>query len=200
MKISGITLYHVSMALRSPFETSFGRSETRDCILIEARSGEITAYGECVADKDPGYSYETVGTAWHILCNYLVPAVLGVDLEGPDDLQRRLARVRGHHMAKAGLEMALWDLQGKLTGRSLRQMLGGSRLSVDVGVSVGLQASPAALVKTVESYLQQGYRRIKIKIKPGAMSPTPRLCARLSPVSACRWMPTRLIPWIPPLH
>jgi O-succinylbenzoate synthase len=167
MKISSITLYHLSMALRSPFETSFGRSEKRDCILIEARSGDITAYGECVADRDPGYSYETAGTAWHILRDYLVPAILDVDLVGPDELQSHLARVRGHQMAKAGLEMALWDLQGKLNGRSLRQMLGGNRQSVDVGVSVGLQASPAALVKTVDGYLQQGYRRIKIKIKPG---------------------------------
>ncbi len=167
MKISNITLYHVSMALRSPFETSFGRSETRDCILVEARCGDITAYGECVADHDPGYSYETVGTAWHILRDYLVPAILDVDLQEPADLQKRLSHVRGHHMAKAGLEMAIWDLQGKLEGRSLRQMLGSSRSSVDVGVSVGLQASPDVLVKTVGNYIDQGYRRIKIKIKPG---------------------------------
>ncbi|HEX9029510.1 MAG TPA: enolase C-terminal domain-like protein, partial [Anaerolineales bacterium] len=167
MKISSISLYHLSMALRSPFETSFGRSEMRDCILIEARSGDITAYGECVADRDPGYSYETVGTAWHVLRDYLIPAILEVDLQGAGDLQQRLAAVRGHPMAKAGLEMALWDLQGKLSGCSLRQMLGGNRTRVDVGVSVGLQASPAALVETVGSYLQQGYRRIKIKIKPG---------------------------------
>jgi O-succinylbenzoate synthase len=167
MKISSITLYHLSMALRSPFETSFGRSEGRDCILIEARSGDITAYGECVADKDPGYSYETVGTAWHVLRDYLIPAILDVELDGPAGLQTRLSHVRGHHMAKAGLEMAVWDLQGKQDSRSLRQMLGGSRERVDVGVSVGLQASPAELVKTVDGYLKQGYRRIKIKIKPG---------------------------------
>ncbi len=167
MKISSVTLYHLSMALRSPFETSFGRSEARDCILIEAHSGDITAYGECVADKDPGYSYETVGTAWHVLRDYLVPPILGVELESPADIQKRLAGVRGHQMAKAGLEMALWDLQGKSSGCSLRQMLGGSREQVDVGVSVGLQASPSTLVKTVDGYLQQGYRRIKIKIKPG---------------------------------
>ena len=167
MKITNVTLYHLSMALRSPFETSFGRSEMRDCILIEAQSGGVTAYGECVADKDPGYSYETVGTAWHILRDYLVPAVLDIDLVEPAGLQERLIPVRGHNMAKAGLEMVLWDLYGKLTGRSLRQMLGGNRERVEVGVSVGLQASPAVLVKTVEGYLQQGYRRIKIKIKPG---------------------------------
>jgi O-succinylbenzoate synthase len=167
MKISSITLYHLSMALRSPFETSFGRSESRDCILIEARAADAIAVGECVADRDPGYSYETAGTAWHILRDYLIPAILDVELEGPGDLQARLQHVRGHNMAKAGLEMAVWDLQGKRTGRSLRHMLGGVRDRVDVGVSVGLQASPEALVKTVDGYLQQGYRRIKIKIKPG---------------------------------
>jgi o-succinylbenzoate synthase len=86
---------------------------------------------------------------------------------GPVGFQRRAERVRGHPMAKAGLELALWDLQGKREGRSLRDLLGGERQRVDVGVSVGIQASPDALVRTVDGYLAQGYRRIKIKIKPG---------------------------------
>ena len=157
----------MSMPLRSPFETSFGRSEARDCILLEAQAGDLTGYGECVADRDPGYSYETVRTAWHILSDFILPAVLGQDLEDPQELQQRMAFVRGHLMAKAGLEMALWDLLGKSQGLSLRQMLGSQRHRVDVGVSVGLQDSPATLVKVVEGYLQQGYQRIKIKIKPG---------------------------------
>ncbi|MEJ2305298.1 MAG: o-succinylbenzoate synthase, partial [Anaerolineales bacterium] len=130
-------------------------------------AGDLTGYGECVADRDPGYSYETSGTAWHILEDFLIPAVLEADLDGPLDFQRRVSHVRGHPMAKAGLEMALWDLQGKLEGRSLRQLLGGQRQRVDVGVSVGIQSSPQALVQTVEAYLQKGYRRVKIKIKPG---------------------------------
>jgi O-succinylbenzoate synthase len=167
MKIDQVTLRHVSMPLRSPFETSFGRSEARDCILLEAHSGDLTGYGECVADRDPGYSYETVQTAWHILGDFILPAVLGKDLSSALDLQQRMAFVRGHQMAKAGLEMALWDLLGKSQGSSLRDMLGGQRQKVDVGVSVGLQDSPATLVKVVAGYLEQGYRRIKIKIKPG---------------------------------
>ncbi len=77
MKIDQVTLRHVSMPLRSPFETSFGRSEARDCILLEAQAGDLTGYGECVADRDPGYSYETVQTAWHILSDFILPAVLG---------------------------------------------------------------------------------------------------------------------------
>lgn len=167
MKISQLTLRHLRMTLRTPFETSFGRSETRDCILIEAIAGDLVGYGECVADADPGYSYETVQTAWHILRDFLAPAMLGQEIGTPQALQERLSFVRGHPMAKAGLEMALWDLLGKREGRSLRQMLGGVHPRVAVGVSVGLQASPEALVETVGGYLEQGYRRIKIKIKPG---------------------------------
>src|SRR5512139_3694650 len=167
MKINKLTLRHLRMPLRTPFETSFGRSETRDCILIEARAGDLTGYGECVADADPGYSYETVQTAWHIIRDFLAPAMLGKEVETPQELQERLGFVRGHPMAKAGLEMALWDLLGKRDGRSLRQIFGGTHERVAVGVSVGLQASPEALVDTVSGYLAQGYRRIKIKIKPG---------------------------------
>jgi len=167
MKIDRIDLRHLRMKLRTPFETSFGRSETRDCLLIEAFADGLTGYGECVADADPGYSYETVQTAWHILKDFLIPAILNRELESPGDLQARMSFVRGHPMAKAGLEMSLWDLMGKSQGLSLRQLFGGQRERVEVGVSVGLQESPASLVKTVEGYLAQGYRRVKIKIKPG---------------------------------
>ncbi len=167
MKIERITLYHLRMLLRSPFETSFGRIDTRDCLLVEAFSEGLAGYGECVADRDPGYSYETSETAWYVLSEFIIPSILNQELEGPQDFHRWTETVRGHPMAKAGLEMALWDLQGKRQGRSLRQMLGGEREKVDVGVSVGIQGSPEALVKVVEGYLAQGYRRIKIKIKPG---------------------------------
>ena len=167
MKISRLNLYHLSMPLRSPFETSFGRQEHRDCLLLEAFADGLTGYGECVADHDPGYSYETVHTALHILKDFMLPAILNQDIQSAPQLQQKLEFVRGHPMAKASLEMLLWDLLGKQQGRSFQQMIGGVRPVVDVGVSVGIQASPAALVKTVEGYLQQGYRRIKIKIKPG---------------------------------
>jgi O-succinylbenzoate synthase len=167
MKIDRLTLRHLRMTLRTPFETSFGRIQTRDCILIEARAGDLTGYGECVADADPGYSYETVQTAWHIIRDFLAPAILGREFGSPQELHERMSFVRGHPMAKAGLEMAMWDLLGKRDGRSLRAMLGGTQDRVAVGVSVGLQASPEALVEVVGGYLAQGYRRIKIKIKPG---------------------------------
>ena len=173
MIIDRVTLHHLRMPLRSPFETSFGRVTERECILLAVHSEGLVGYGECVADRDPGYAYETSGTAWHVLRDFLAPAILGQDVAGPTDFQRRAERVRGHPMAKAGLELALWDLQGKREGRSLRDLLGGrrrltgERRRVDVGVSVGIQASADALVRTVDGYLAQGYRRIKIKIKPG---------------------------------
>jgi len=167
LKIDRIILRHLRMTLRTPFETSFGRIQTRDCILLEARAEELTGYGECVADRDPGYSYETAMTAWHILRDFLIPMVLGQDITGAEDLQQRISTVRGHPMAKAGLEMALLDILAKAKGCSLRNMLGGVRERVEVGVSIGIQESPLALIKVVEGYLRQGYRRIKIKIKPG---------------------------------
>jgi O-succinylbenzoate synthase len=167
MKINRINLYHLRMPLLSPFETSFGRITTRDCVLLEAFAENLVGYGECPADRDPGYSYETVGTAWHILQDFLVPAVIARDINSAEELQQYMAFVRGHLMAKAGLEMALWDLLGRFRGVSLREMLGGVHQKVDVGVSVGLQESPDRLVEVVNEYLEQGYRRVKIKIKPG---------------------------------
>lgn len=167
MKIEQVSLYHLRMPLRAPFETSFGRIRSRECVLVGVLAEGVWGYGECPADRDPGYSYETCGTAWHILKDYLVPAALGQEVEGPLDFQQRVQSVRGHPMAKAGLEMAIWDWLGKTQSCSLRALLGGQRTWVEVGVSVGLQESPEQLVEVVAGYLAQGYRRIKIKIKPG---------------------------------
>jgi o-succinylbenzoate synthase len=124
-------------------------------------------YGECPADYDPGYSYETTQTAWHILGDFIIPQLLQKDIVNPIEMPGLMSFVRGHPMAKAGLEMAIWDIYGKILDRSLSDMLGGVREKVDVGVSVGLQESPKELVHVVEEYLDEGYQRIKIKIKPG---------------------------------
>jgi O-succinylbenzoate synthase len=155
------------MPLVAPFETSFGRTTNRECILLEVRSEGLIGWGECVADRDPGYAYETTGTAWHILRDFLIPSLLGEDVIDADELQAKMSKVKGHQMAKAGIEMALWDLLGKRDGKSLQSLLGGGRDRVEVGVSVGLQNSPEKLVEVVEDYLQAGYRRVKLKIKPG---------------------------------
>jgi o-succinylbenzoate synthase len=167
MKIESITLHHLSMPLVAPFETSFGRETDRQCVLITLKAEGLTGFGECVASHDPGYSYETVGTAWHILKDFVAPLILGKDLVDAQDFQKRVEGIRGHNLAKGGVEMALWDLLGKRDSKSLKEMFGGTRDKVEVGVSIGIQGSASALVRTVESYLEKGYRRVKIKIKPG---------------------------------
>jgi len=167
MKIESMTFHHISMPLVSPFETSFGRETDRQCILITLQAEGLTGYGECVATRDPGYNYETSGTAWHILKDFVAPLILGQDVTDAEDFQKRVEGIRGHHLAKAGVEMALWDLLGKRDGKSLKEMIGGELDKVEVGVSIGIQESASALVRSVESYLEKGYRRVKIKIKPG---------------------------------
>ena len=113
MKIEAITLYHVSMPLVAPFETSFGVTTGRECVLVAVQSEGLTGWGECAVDRDPGYSYETTGTAWHILKDFIVPMLLGEYVSDATDFQERVAGIRGHNLAKAGVEMALWDLLGK---------------------------------------------------------------------------------------
>lgn len=167
MKIEQIDILHLRMPLRSPFETSFGRSISRDCLLILVKADGLEGYGECVADWEPGYSSETVGTEWHILKEFVLPVMVDTEINHPQAFREKVKWIRGHRMAKAGLEMALWDLYGKQVGQSLKTLLGGQRARVEVGVSVGVQESPEKLVEVVEDYLRQGYRRIKLKIKPG---------------------------------
>src|SRR5512145_1872903 len=167
MKIESITLNQISMPLVAPFETSFGRETDRQCVLITLQAEGVTGYGECVATRDPGYNYETARTAWHILKDFVAPLLLGHDVLDAEDFQKRVEGIRGHHLAKAGVEMALWDLLGKRDGKSLKEMFGGTREKVEVGVSIGIQESASALVRTVAGYLEQGYNRVKIKIKPG---------------------------------
>ena len=167
MKIDLITLHHVQMRLKSPFETSFGRIESREAIIIEARSDGLLGLGECVADRHPGYSYETTVTAWHIIKDYLAPMAIDTPFDNPDEFQRKMSTIRGHPMAKGGIEMAIWDIYARQQGIPLAEALGGVRDQVEVGVSIGIQSSIPELLNTVSDFLDQGYRRIKIKIKPG---------------------------------
>jgi O-succinylbenzoate synthase len=155
------------MMLQSPFETSFGSIDTRDSLLIEVIADGITGYGECVADYHPGYSYETTGTAWHILENFIIPVLKGRKIEHPNDFYNLIMDIKGHQMAKAGIEMALWDLYGKMMDKSMKELLGGVYDRVPVGVSIGIKPSPEVLVEEVSRYLEKGYQRIKLKIKPG---------------------------------
>ncbi|HET7144489.1 MAG TPA: hypothetical protein VFI68_10755, partial [Anaerolineales bacterium] len=161
MKIESITFHHLNMPLVSPFETSFGRETDRECILAEIFSEGLVGYGECVASRDPGYNYETTGTAMHILKDFITPLILGKDVEDAVDFQAIASGIRGHHLAKAGIEMALWDLLGKRAGKSLRELLGGEREKVEVGVSIGIQESAQILVQSTADYVRQGYARVK---------------------------------------
>jgi O-succinylbenzoate synthase len=167
MRIERIELRHVKLILVSPFVTSMGTEYDEEHIIVRVDADGVTGWGESVAEGTPFYSYETVPTAWHILHDFLMPSVLGKDLQSVDEAIAGYAKVRGHMMAKAGLEAALWDAFAKTRGISLSTMLGGTRRKIDVGVSIGIQPSVAGLIKKVEGYLSEGYKRIKIKIAPG---------------------------------
>ncbi len=168
MRIENITVYHVRMPLQHAFVTSTGGRSERDCLILEVRDSEgVVGWGECVAGLEPRYSEETVHTAWAVLEHFLIPILLERSWRHPREFPEAVAWVRGHPMAKAGVEMALWDLYGRRQGRSLKELLGGVRDTVPVGVSVGIQPTPEDLVQRVTLFFQQGYRRIKIKIRPG---------------------------------
>ena len=172
MKIERIDLYYISMPLVSPFGTSFGVQQQRDALILALHAEGLTGWGECVATNDPGYSYETAVTAWHILSDFLIPAVLGKTLDEPEQLPAWLSKVRGHPLAKAALEQAAWDITAQRDGLSFAQKLAqpypeGPRARVRVGVSVGTQPSIAQTMDVIADYLDKGYGRIKLKIKPG---------------------------------
>jgi len=167
MKINRIELHHVSMELINAFETSFGTQKEHPCVIVSVHGEGHAGWGECVVGLGPFYSSETILSAWAILENYLSPMVLGRELSHPSDVVSLTRRVRGNEMAKAGLENAVWDLFGRVEGRSLAEMLGGVRDRVSVGVSIGIQSSPEVLVERVGAFLEEGYGRIKIKIKKG---------------------------------
>lgn len=167
MKLDALKLYHVRLPLVAPFETSFGAIDHKECLLVAVRAEGLTGYGEASVEHDPGYNYETIGTAWHILKDFVAPLVLGATFRDAGQFQARVSGIRGHHLAKAGVEMALWDLWGKRDGASLKSMIAGRRERVEVGVSIGIQETTDALLRRAHEYLDQGYSRLKIKIKPG---------------------------------
>lgn len=167
MRIEEVILRHIDMPFRSPFKTSRWVQRSKEAVIVEVRAGGLSGWGECVALSFPDYCYECTATNWLLLKQFIVPAVLGMHFESVDGVNARIADVTGHNMARAGLECAIWDLLGQRDGKSLQQMLGGAGNRVAVGVSVGIHDTPAQLLETVERYLAQGYRRIKVKIKPG---------------------------------
>jgi O-succinylbenzoate synthase len=167
VKIERLELSLLTLPLVHFFETSFGRIFEKQCIIVRVDGGGVTGYGECVAEQDPYYSSETNETAWHIIAGFIAPRVVGVDFAHPGDIFPALKAIRGHNMAKAAVEMAAWDLYARQRGEPLSRVLGGTRERIASGVSIGIQDSLDDLVKKVELELAAGYRRIKIKIKPG---------------------------------
>lgn len=149
------------------FETSFGRAYDRTFIIIRVCEDGVVGYGECVAEEKPLYSGETTETAWHIIRDFLVPLVFSRGIVEPEDYYEAARVFRGNQMAKAGLELALWDLKAKKQGLPLSRLWGGVREEIPAGVSVGIEDSVPELLARIEDYLGQGYERIKIKIKPG---------------------------------
>ncbi len=167
MRLEAVELRVVELPLRFPFETSFGREETKRAVLVCAYADGLAGWGEAPVLSAPLYNEETVETAWHVLRDFLVPALLSRPVAHPGEVRHRLRFVRRHHMAKAGLEAAVWDLFAQRQGRSLRDLLGGVRDRVEVGVSLGIEPTVADLVRRVEAFVAQGYRRVKVKIRPG---------------------------------
>lgn len=168
MRIRSVTLHHIRLDLISPFVTSYGAYRERDTILVEMEDESGTVgWGECVAFTTPWYTEETVHTAWLIMQHFLIPILLGQHIEHPNVIPDIFAQVKRHHMAKAGLETAAWDIYSKRQGMPLWKVLGGNKQEIEVGVAVGLQPTTDELYRKIASYLEEGYKRIKVKIKPG---------------------------------
>jgi O-succinylbenzoate synthase len=167
MKIEAITLREIQMPLVHFFETSFGRTYSRRILLLTAHCDGVEGWGECVAAEDPFYSSEWTESAWLTITHYLAPALLGRSLESARDCGTLFGKVRGHRMAKAALENALWDAEAKQKNLPLWKLLGGTRTEVPCGVSIGIQDSVEQLLEKIQVELAAGYRRIKIKVKPG---------------------------------
>jgi o-succinylbenzoate synthase len=157
----------IRLPLKEPFETSFGRIDSRLIFLVSVEAEGLRGWGEVVAAEEPRYSYETAGTALHVIRDFLGPALMSQPLASLSELAQRFALFRGHNMAKAGLELAYMDLLAQMTNQSLSARLGGTRPRIPVGVSLGIQSRPAQLLERVDRYLALGYQRIKLKIKPG---------------------------------
>jgi O-succinylbenzoate synthase len=166
--LRSVELFLVRLPLVRPFTTSSHTKDHLEHILIRARDQDgAVGWGECASASDPYYCSETSETSWHMLRDFLTPGLLGVAWDHPDEAALTWARVRGNRFAKAGLEMACWDLFTRVRGEPLAGAIGGTRREIHSGVSLGIEPTVAGIVEQVEHYLDQGYQRIKMKIGPG---------------------------------
>lgn len=167
MTIETIVLREIRMRLKAPFETSFGVTQDRRILLVEVVVDGASGWGEVTTVESPSYNSETTDTAWHIISDFVAPRLIGRNLKKAGETASLLSAIRGHQMAKAGVENALWDAESQLKEVPLSKLLGGTLNEIACGVSLGIRENPQTLIKKVEEELQSGYQRIKLKIKPG---------------------------------
>jgi O-succinylbenzoate synthase len=167
MKIEAITLREIQMPLVHFFETSFGRLYHRRILLVTAHCEGVDGWAECVTGEDPYYSSEWIESTWPTLKHHLAPAVIGKTIAAGRDSATLMARVRGHRMAKASIENALWDAEARQKQVPIWKLLGGTRREIQCGVSIGIQDTVDQLLDKIQTELSAGYRRIKVKVKPG---------------------------------
>lgn len=167
MRIESFTLRKLKMRLKTPFETSFGITRDRTVVLVELLADGVTGWSEITTTDGPFFNSETNNTAWLIIREFFVPLFLGKEIGCASEIPRIFAAIRGHEMARAGVENAFWDVEAQQKSLPLSRLLGGTHSEINCGVSLGLQASPEALVEKVRIELSAGYQRIKLKIKPG---------------------------------
>src|SRR5256714_7661696 len=168
MKVERVELFVVRLPLKRAYETSGSRETHQTHVLARVESEGAIGWGESVAREQPWYSGETPKTVWYALDEVILPQLVGADLAGPADADAKLGWIREHRMAKATVEMALWDVFAKRAGVSLSTLLGGTRDRILCGVAIGIHPSVEALIETIERELAGGYQRVKLKIKPGA--------------------------------
>jgi O-succinylbenzoate synthase len=167
MRVESITLRKLKMRLKAPFETSFGITHVRPVLLVELRSDGVTGWAEVTATESPFYTSESINIAWLVIREYLAPLILGKSVATASETRCHFASIRGHEMARAGIENALWDIEAQRRGVPLYSLLGGSQSEIPCGVSLSLQSTPEKLLEKAAIELSAGYQRIKIKIKPG---------------------------------
>src|SRR5213078_2034932 len=158
MKIESITLREIRMRLKAPFETSFGVTQDRRIVLVEVIADGVSGWGEVTTIESPSYNSETTDTAWHIVSDFIAPQVVGKNITRAEETFGLLSGIRGHYMAKAGVENALWDIESQEQGVALWRLVGGTQKEISCGVSLGIRETPALLVSKVAEELACGYQ------------------------------------------
>ncbi|MEH6986231.1 o-succinylbenzoate synthase [Cytobacillus firmus] len=168
MKVTEVGLRHMKMRMKAPFTTSFGTFQDKEFLLLEAKDENgVSGWGESVAFHSPWYNEETLNTNWHMLEDFIIPNLLNKDMEHPDEVSETLSYIRKNNMAKSAFEGAVWDLYAKQKGIPLATALGGTANEIEVGISIGIQDRVEDLLNLIGEYVEDGYKRIKVKIKPG---------------------------------